>query len=105
MIIETFRRAHQALHDRGANGAHPLTPADRVALFRRVFDSEDGERVLVELAIFTGVFTSIPPVAPSESLRAVEAKREVFFDIIRELTAIPNEDGSVDYIHDHQMEV
>jgi len=57
--------------------------------------------VLLELAVFSGVFTTIRPDEGDIILQRAEGKREMFFDIARELTAVANEDGSVTYIHDH----
>lgn len=99
-MIDLLAHVHRALRAR-KDEQKPLRPADRVALFRRVFGTEDGERVLTELAVFAGVFTTIHPAEGDVILQRAEAKRELFYDIARELTAVAKENGEATYIHDH----
>lgn len=98
-MIDLLRHLHSALHDR--KDTTKQKAADRSALFKRVFGTEDGERALLELAMMAGVLRTFPPLTPPHSLHAVEGKRELFYDIARELTAIANEDGSITYMYNH----
>jgi len=99
-MIELIAEVHKALRAR-KDDKTPLRPADRAAMFKRVFGTDDGERVLLELAVFAGVFTVIYPGEGDVILQRAEAKRELFYDIVREITAVAHEDGGVTYIYDH----